>query len=172
MKLKLFTGLALAALGALFAVPAAAYTLGPGSGASTSASSVAGGQSFTFTATFTDATGAPISGVGVTFSQQSGPSGCTATFSPATSTTNASGQASTTVTLPAGCPGSFVLAATLNGGGTVTATVTEVAPGFPNTSASRDAIPMWAIGSILAGGLLVLVAVFGLTGPRREAFAR
>src|SRR5438445_478993 len=133
----------------LFASSALAYTVGSGSSVS-APTSVAGGTPFTFTVTFLQPNGTPIDATPVTFSQTSGPSAsaptvrlfstaatlavATATFNPTTSVTNSSGVASTTVTLPAGFPGQYVLAATLAGGGTLTATVTE-AGGFPNTTA-------------------------------------
>ena len=80
---------------------------------------------------------------------------CQATFNPVTTTTDSSGRAASTVTLPSGCPGQYVLAATLTGGGSVTFTVVEVG-GFPNTTADPAlGVPSW----LLVAGALVLCAM-------------
>ena len=125
--------------------------------------SAGAGGTVTFTATFKDANGGAVAGASVTFSQQSGPAGCSVTFSPTSGTTDANGQVSTTVTLPAGCSGNFVLAAA-TAGATVTATVGETG-GFPATSADPPAsgspLPVLALALGLAlmtlgGAALVL----------------
>jgi hypothetical protein len=104
--------------------------------------------------------GTPVpAGVTVTFSTASGPA--RATFSPLSTTTNSAGQASTTVTLPAGFPGQYVLAATLAGGGSVTLTVVE-AGGFPNTVADLVRHPVAPLWPVAAGfGAILLFAGLG-----------
>jgi hypothetical protein len=166
MKFKFLIGSVIAAVAALMAVPALAYTLGSGSGGTVSSSQVQGGTQFIFTGTFTNSNGAPITFTSVTFSLQNAPAGCTATFSPVTGQTNSLGQATTTVTLSANCPGTYVLAATIAGGGTVTATVTEVAPGFPNTAAAPATTPIWALIALAIGLLLVVGSGFGMANRR------
>ena len=165
MKFKVLLGLAAAALGLLVtSAPALAYNVGPGTTATTSVSSVAGGTAFTATFTFIDTTGAPIAGVVVNFSA-TGPCAGT-TFSPASATTNASGVVTTTVTLPANCPGAFTLTGTLTSGqGSASVTVTETG-GFPITSAVPQAVPIWAILALLAGALLVIGGGFGFVRSR------
>ncbi len=117
-------------------------------------------MSSSLTATFKGGTGCAQPDVAqtVNFTQQSGPAGCTATISPTSATTNSSGVATTTVTLPAKCPGSFVLAASEVNGVTVTVTLVE-SGGFPNSTTDPPApsptMPVWLI---LAG---VLAAVTG-----------
>jgi len=153
----------LVAMSSIAAAPALAYTVGTGS-FGTAPSSVASGQPFTFTATFKQPNGAPFpAGVAVTFTQVSGPSGCAASFNPLNTVTDANGIASTTVVLPTGCPGAYVLGATAAGGGSVTVTVVETG-GFPNTSgepAVLHATPWWMIGGV-AGGVLGLGALLAL----------
>ncbi len=161
----------------LAAAPALAYTVGSGSFGS-APGSVAAGQPFTFTATFKQPNGAPFpAGVPVTFTQVSGPSGCVASFNPVNTLTDANGTASTTVVLPTGCPGAFVLAATAEGSGSVTVTVVETG-GFPNTSgepAARHSTPWWVIGGVAGGaaGLAALLALLlraaGPSAMRRSA---
>src|SRR2546430_9988051 len=114
--------------------PAFAYTVGGGSTGGGPASAP-GATPFTFSAKFLDSNGNPIVGTMVTFSMSAGPAGtgCQPTFNPPTAVTDATGTAATTVTLPSGCPGQFVLQAALAGGGTVTLSVVETG-GFPNTS--------------------------------------
>jgi hypothetical protein len=147
------------------AMPALAYDVGPGSSGSAPGSAPPG-QPFPFTVNFKQPNGSAFpAGVPVTFSLGSGPAGCTVTFNPPSTVTDASGSATTSVTLPAGCcPGTFVIVATAEGGGTVTSTVSETGcAGFPNTSASlpsHPGIPFWTI-AVGAGLLLVLVVGSG-----------
>jgi hypothetical protein len=105
--------------------------------------SVAAGQPFTLEARFVRGSGALLqAGVAVIFSQTSAPaSPCAARFDPQFTVTDATGAASARVTLPAGCPGAFVLAATAAGGGSVTARLTETGGGFPDTTAAPTASP-------------------------------
>jgi hypothetical protein len=178
--LKVLVVLTLAGGGATVAVPSAlAYTVGSGCTGNAPAT-VAGGQPFTFSVTCKQSNGQPIpAGTKITFSQTSGPTAavrhadadmqlvayvqpqvnaattCVASFNPVTASADASGSASTTVTLPPGCPGSYVLTATAATGGSVSVTVTEVGgasgSGFPNTAANQP-------GSAGTSGWLVLVA--------------
>jgi hypothetical protein len=174
-------------VGALVLWPAGAlaYTVGPASTASGPAA-VAGGVPFTFTAHFVqpDATPEPP-GLTVTFSELSGPgtaalpattltiagrrqvitlaaATCQASFNLVTTVDDATGTATSLVTLPLGCPGQFVLAATLSGPGVtgsnvITLTVVETG-GFPNTTADRPgAMPWWLIGCLVALALAMLV---------------
>ncbi len=136
------------------------------SGSSASASPTAGdpNQPVDFTATFRTCDGSGINGAAVTFSQQSGPPGCAATFSPVRATTDANGQARTTVMLPPGCPCEYTLAAT-SSGITVTTTVRENGC-LPFTAAARPGASVAAphgpglpplsvvIGGFLAAALL------------------
>lgn len=166
MTLKLFAGLA-AFVAALWSIPALAYTLGPGSGASVSSSTATASQGVVFTATFTDASGAPITNTMVKFWQQSGPPGCTVYFHNRSSApTDSAGQARVFVVFWPNCEGLYVIAATINGGGTVTASVTEVG-GFPNTSAPRPSPPAWALTAIALGATLSLFALLGLVRAPR-----
>jgi hypothetical protein len=180
---------------ALSSLTALAYTLGSGSGGSAPAT-VAPGSSFPFAAKFIQSNGQPFpAGVAVTFSQSSGPSAavqtrrdgvvlmahvqgkvlhavCMATFNPVTANTDATGSASTSVTLPSGCAGTFVLAATASDGSTITTSVTAggsagAAPrGLPNTSADPPAPAPWLP---IAGGLLVLALIGSGTWLRMRA---
>jgi hypothetical protein len=211
---KLLACVGVAGIPLLFASPTLAYTVGSGSSGAAPAV-VGGGVSFTFLATFLQASaaaptavalsqpsgtrvadslslrssrpnapraasaavpavllaGTPVpAGVTVTFSTASGPGH--ATFSPLTTTTNSSGQASTTVTLPAGYPGQYVLEATLAGGGSVTLTIVE-AGGFPNTVADLVRHPVAPLWPVVAGsGAILLVAVLGFTLLRRRQTRR
>ncbi len=176
LRWSLCVGIAMMALiqpGAVFA-----YNVGSGS-SGTGPTGVAAGTPFTFVATFLQPDGTPVpAGVGVTFSQQNGPgtaalparqlringqwqgvalaaSTCQATFNPVTTVTDSSGRAATTVTLPSGCPGQYVLAATLAGGGTITFTVVETG-GFPNTTADPARGLSWRV---VAGSVLLLIAL-------------
>jgi hypothetical protein len=128
-----------------------------------------GGQTITDTATFKDSNGQGVAGASVTFSQQSGPSGCQVVFNPATAVTDANGQATSQVTLPANCAGQYVLAAS-TGGTTVTTTVRETG-GFPNTTAEApvggsSGFPV-AIAAMLAGLCLMVAGVGGTLLRRR-----
>ncbi len=142
----------------LIAVPALAYVdTSPGSGMSTSTSTVQPGQAFSATATFTDLP----QGTSVSFS--SGTSTCTnVSFNPTSATLNASHSATTSVTIPSSCAGqSVALVATGPQGQTVSAAV-SVAGGFPNTAAAPQSLPFgWIVFAI---GLLLLVAgTFGFS---------
>ena len=168
---KIITSIAasLVAIGALTigaTIPAFAYVSQGTSGATTSPTSGGPGSTSTFTATFKDANGAGVAGASVTFSQQSGPAGCQVTFSSTTGTTDANGVASTTVTLPTGCAGSFVLAAATQGV-TVTTTLTETG-GFPATSAEMPSTgtPAWALALAFLGVALIAVSSLGLIRHR------
>jgi hypothetical protein len=146
-----------AALGALSAAPALAYVA-----QGTSTCSI---QGTTLICTFKDANGVAVVGATVTFSQQSGPANCTATFNPTTATTDANGAASTTFSLP--CPGSYVLAASTQG---VAVTATATSPGFPRTTADppvSPGVPPWAIEALIAGVALTLVGAGALAVRRR-----
>jgi hypothetical protein len=137
--------------GALPAVPMSADTRVVESLPAAS-SSVAALPSRPFTAT-------PIVGQGVTFSS-SGPG--KATFNPPSGTTNSAGQVSTTVTLPPGVPGQYVLTATLASGGTVSVTVVE-SGGFPNTAADlvHQSAGSQARVAVEAVALLLVLAALG-----------
>jgi len=166
-KLLLASGASLMALASVFPALAASPTSGNSNG-SVGATSVAPGGSTTFTATFKDNNGSGVAGASVTFSQQSGPNGCTATFSPSSGTTNSSGTVTTTVTLPAGCSGSYVLAASTQGA-TVTSTVAE-SGGFPATSTEgpSSGTPVWAFAGLALGFVLIVASGLGLTRIRRS----
>jgi len=144
-----------AGMGAISAAPAYASQ-------GTSSCTVAGS---TLTCTFKDASGGAVAGATVTFTQVSGPSGCTATFNPTTAVTDANGSASTTFTLP--CPGSYVLGASTQGV-TVSATATS-GKTFPGTSADppvSGGLP-WTLGALIAGLALILAGAVGLVARRR-----
>jgi hypothetical protein len=171
--------------GLAFAQPGAAFAYSVGSGSTaTGPTGIAANTPFTFLATFVQPDGTPVpAGQTVTFSQQSGPgtaavppsllridgqwqrivlaqSTCQAAFNPAATTTDSGGRAATTVTLPGGCPGLFVLAATLSGGGTVTFTVVETG-GFPNTTTDPSQSQSWWL--LVAGAVaLCAIAVLGV----------
>jgi hypothetical protein len=162
---RLFAGLAL--LGALCclgtfvtAAPALAYQ-GCNSAATSTANPGAAdaGQPIDFTATFRDCNNSGIGNTTVAFSQGAGPAGCTATFSPQTTRTDAGGTAHTTVTLPAGCPCQYTLAAT-GAGVTVTSIVRE--NGCLPFTAAAAAGRARAAGGSLTGPGLALVAIGGL----------
>ncbi|MHB8509156.1 MAG: hypothetical protein ACYDGR_11000 [Candidatus Dormibacteria bacterium] len=135
---------------------------------SVSSTSGGPGSQVTFTATFDDQNGNGVLGASVTFSQQSGPSGCTVTFSPSSGVTDSTGKVSTNATLPANCPGSYVLAAS-TAGATVTATVRETG-GFPNTTTEAPASNGFQPGfALLAfGGMLVIVGGAATVVRRRS----
>jgi hypothetical protein len=158
----------------------------------------AGGQAFGFHAHFhknsstQDCKSNPDSNDDTTFSEDSGPSAlaghgaplaaigsgglvaatrCQATFSPATARTDALGNVNTTVTLPAGCPGSYVLAATTASGLRVTVTVRETG-GFPLTSTDGASSTRAGFPSVPALGLMAgcsaLLLLAGLMFSRRR----
>jgi hypothetical protein len=86
---------------------------------------------------------------------------CLASFNPATTNTDATGSASTSVTLPPACPGAYVLTAIASDGSTLSSTVNEPAAkagagGLPNTSAPRPVPAPWPV---IAGAALVLALV-------------
>ena len=173
--------LTLAGGGSAVVIPSA-FAYGVGNSCTGSAPfQVAGGQPFTFSVPCRLSNGQPVpAGTQITFSQSSGPTAsvrhtsndlqlgaavqpapnaattCLASFNPVVASTNSSGTASTTVTLPTGCPGSYVLTATASTGGSTTVTVVEVG-GFPNTSANAATprgVTAWlaiAVGAALLG---------------------
>lgn len=158
---------AIATLGAtMFAVAAmAAVNVAPALAYAAQGTSAAGVLGSTFTATFKDPNGGAVSGASVTFSQQSGPANCQATFSPATGTTDANGSASTTISLP--CNGCYVLGATT---GTVTVTATTCKNAFPATSAeapNSQGPPVW-VWAALAGGIALIAIGTGAVAVRRR----
>ncbi len=163
----------------LVAVPVLAYTdTSPGSGASTSSSTVQPGVPFTFTATFTDlpqGTNVTFSGASAALPQveavvtEAEAATCTGiVFNPPSAALDASHSASTQVTIPSSCAGqNVVLTATGPQGQTVSATVT-VAGGFPNTAGAPQSLPFgWVV---IAIGLLLLVGgTFGLSRGARKS---
>jgi hypothetical protein len=151
---------------AMLVLATEALAYGPVQGNSTfscTPSSAAPGSTVTCVATFRDQFNMPVTpAILVRFSQVSGPAGCTVTFSSATATTDANGQVSVNVTLPANCPGQFVLAAS-GGGVTVTTTVTATG-GFPQTAAAVpqvDGSGSWGTLFIALGVLLVAAGYLG-----------
>jgi hypothetical protein len=126
------------------------------------------GGNVTLNCQFNDPSGQGVAGVSVSFSQQSGPGNCSATFNPTTAVTDSSGRVSTTVTLPPNCPGSYVLAATTSRI-TVTATVVE-GGGFPLTTADIPASPAsnpWVPAALLGGIILMVLGTGALVLRRR-----
>ena len=191
ISIKLSLGVAAALASLLVAVPALAYSPGPGS-FGVAPATVAGGAAFTFSAHFVLASGAPFpAGVSVTFSEASGPAGCQATFSPVVTTTDSAGIASSTDVLPVGCAGVFVLLATSADPGSVSVTVTEVSaaapagaapsqaqagPGaFPNTTSLPPGTtgPSW-LGSAIGfgGGATLLIVALALMVWRQRRSRR
>jgi hypothetical protein len=70
------------------------------------------------------------------------------------------------VTLPVGCPGQYVLAATLAGGGSVTLSVVETG-GFPNTTANPSgALPWWLVA--VAAAIFLAVVLEGIRRRRTK----
>jgi hypothetical protein len=162
-KLVLGSGMALAAV-AMAVVPALAYTGTPGTSASTSPTTVAAGGTVTFSAHFLGG-----AGQAVTFSESGDGAGCTATFSPASGTTDASGNVTTTKTFGTGCSGVFTLTA-VSGVQNVSTTVTVTA--FPAASSLPLGVPApfaW-LAVLLVGLALVGSALFGF-GRRRQSSA-
>jgi hypothetical protein len=162
-------GASLMALSALFtAVPALAYQAAQGnSTASVSSTTVGPGGTITFTANFKDANGNAVAGATVVFSQQSGPAGCTVTFTPTSAVTNSLGTVSTSVKFPVNCPGSYTLAASTQGV-VVTAAVTETG-GFPNTVGAGPEAPE---KGELPTGLLIGIVGVALVGAGGFFFLR
>ena len=162
-KLIVSSGLALAAV-AMAVVPALAYLGTPGTTASVSPTTVAAGGTVTFTAHFLGG-----AGQAVTFSSTGGGAGCTETFSPATGTTDASGNVTTTITIGNTCGG--VLSETaVAGAQNVSTSLTVTA--FPAASTLPLGVPApfaW-MAVLLVGLALVGMAVFGF-GRRTSATA-
>jgi hypothetical protein len=157
--------LAAVVVAVLAATPTAAANIVGGASSLAMPASAAAGQPFTATARFVQPGGSPFPlAVAVIFSEDASPAGsCAATFDPQFASTDATGSASTQVTLSAGCPGNFVLLATAAGAGSVTTTITETG-GFPNTSADPPGGPAWpwapapaVIGVLLGAAALVLL---------------
>ncbi len=151
--------------------PASAYVV-PNTCSVNAPSTGGGGQAFTLTDTCVQPNGNPVpAGTPVTFSQASGPTAsttCQASFNPVTANADGGGSASTTVTLPPGCPGQYVLLVSAAGFGSGSVTVTETGDGFPNTSGDRGghSWSSWWL-ALLAGPVLL-----GLGLWRRAAFMR
>jgi hypothetical protein len=153
-NLILGSGLALAAV-AMAIVPALAYTGTLGTSASVSPTTVAAGGSVTFSAHFLGG-----AGQAVTFSESGDGAGCTATFSSASGTTDASGNVTTTKTFGTGCSGVITLTA-VSGAQNVSTTVTVTA--FPAASSLPLGVPApfaW-LAVLLVGLALVGTALFG-----------
>ncbi|MGI8608086.1 MAG: Ig-like domain-containing protein [Candidatus Dormibacteria bacterium] len=142
------------------------------SSASATPSSADPNQPVDFTITLRDCNGNGIGGAQVTFSQAAGPAGCTATFTPTHATTDANGQATTVVTLPAGCPCQYTLSAT-GAGITLTTTVREngclpfTSAGSPRTGISSTPPAQVLPWAVLAAGLALLVAAAFSLARRR-----
>ncbi len=152
----------------MVSIPALAYTdTSPGSGASSSSSTVQPGGTVTITATFTDLP----QGTTITWSfavaaveqteafvTDAEAATCTVTFNPGTSTLDANHSASTQATFSSGCAGmNVVITATGPQGQTVSTTV-AVAGGFPNTSTGPFPVG-WIV--MAPGALLILVGIVG-----------
>ena len=153
-KLVLGSGLALVAV-AMAIAPALAYVGTPGTTCATSSTTVAAGGSVTFTSHF------PVgAGQTVTYSATGGGAGTTVTFSPASGTTDASGNVTTTVKFGARCSGAISLRAA-SGAQNVSTTVTVTA--FPAASSLPLGVPApfaW-VAVLLVGLALVGAALFG-----------
>jgi hypothetical protein len=153
-RLVLGFGLALMAI-AMAVAPALAYVGTPGASCATSSTTVVAGGSLTFTAHF-------LGGADqvVTFSASGGGPGTVVTFNPASATTDASGNVSTTVTFGTGSSGTVTLTATTgaqncSAGGAVSA--------FPAASSLPFGVPAplaW-IAVLLAGAGLVGASLLG-----------
>jgi hypothetical protein len=161
--------LAVSGMVVMTSAPAMAYEVQASSNCTPSpGSTTIQGGAVTLVCQFLDANAQGVAGLSVTFSQQSGPANCTATFNPTTAVTDSSGKVSTTVTLPPNCPGSFVLAATTSRI-TVTATVVQ-GGGFPRTAADVPASPAsnpWVPAALLGGMLLMALGTGALVLRRR-----
>lgn len=163
----------------MVSIPALAYVdTSPGSGASSSSSTVQPGGSVTIKATFTDLP----DGTTITWSYAVGSvpqteafvtdaeaATCTVTFNPGTSTLAGSPpSASTVATFSTGCAGmNVVITATGPQGQTVSTTV-AVAGGFPNTSTSPMPIG-WIVMAL--GVALILAGIAGVAWRRQTATA-
>lgn len=158
--------LAVSAIAMSAATPAFAYFSQGNSSARVSAASAGPGGKVTFSGAFKDQNGQGMVGAPVTFWQQSGPSNCQVTFNP---TTDANGSFTTAVTLPANCPGAYMLAASTQGA-TVTASVSETG-GFPATTADAPGTPpvrpSWPIPVLVAGLALIALGAGGWVHRRR-----
>jgi len=102
----------------------------------------------------------------VTFSAAGGGAGCVVTFSPASGTTDANGNVTTTATFGASCSGTITLSA-VSGAQNVSTTATVSA--FPAASSLPFGVPVpfaW-MAVLLAGVALVGAALIG--GRRRQA---
>ncbi len=128
--------------------------------ATVSSPTVGPGGTVTFTVTIKDCNGGAVVGTTVVFTS-TGPGTCKATFNPPTAVTDANGQATTTVTFPANCPGQFTLAGTTQGI-TVTAPVRETG-GFPLTTGNpaADRQSGFPLSPALIAGLGLLLAMVG-----------
>jgi hypothetical protein len=180
-KLSLGSGLALTAF-SLGVLPALAYTGTPGTSASTSSSSVSGGSSVTLTAHFNGGAGQTVN-----FTSTGGTQGavrsnsvfamatalaagpCTPSFSPNPGTTDASGNVSTTVSIPSTCSGTLTLTAT-SGAQAVSTTLTVNGLPAASTNSPLNYPLLWIAVFILGLGL-VAASVFGL-GRRQPVPAR
>ena len=162
----------------MVAVPALAYTdTSPGSGASSSSSTVQPGGTVTITATFTDlAQGTTITWSYATaaveqteaFVTDAEAATCTVTFNPGTSTLDANHQASTQATFSSGCAGlNVVVTATGPQGQTVSTTI-AVAGGFPNTSTAPVPVGWIVMGF---GAILILIGILGVAWRRQRSTA-
>jgi hypothetical protein len=148
----------------LSAAPAYAYQACQSeSSASAGSSTVNGNQTDTGQATFKDCQGNAVAGAQVSFVTSKGPGSCQATFTPPSGVTDQNGQVSFTFTLPANCPGQYVLGAGVQGV-FVFFSVRE-AGGFPNTGADPGA------GGPGSGfGWLLVVAGLALLGGGLASF--
>jgi hypothetical protein len=120
------------------------------------------GGSVTFTATFRDCNGNGLAGIKVVFAAINDP--CSPTFRPTETTTDANGNATTTVFFTAQCTCVHTLSAT-GAGITVTADV-RISACLPFTGGSSSVAaaepPRWVAWIAVVGGL-VLVSGAGLT---------
>jgi hypothetical protein len=159
---KLVLSLALAIIAVAIAIlPGLAYSGTPGTSASCVPTTQTAGGTVTCSVHF-----AGGAGQGVTFSASGGGAGCVVTFSPASGTTDANGNVTTTATLGASCSGTVTLSA-VSGAQNVSTTATVSA--FPAASSLPFGVPVpfaW-MAVLLAGVALVGAALIG--GRRRHA---
>jgi hypothetical protein len=148
-KFLLSAGLAFVAV-ALAIVPALAYVGTPGTTASCVPTTQSAGGTVTCSAHFLGG-----AGQGVTFSATGGGPGCVVMFSPASATTDASGNVATTVTFGANCSGTVTLSA-VAGAQNVSTTATITA--FPAASSLPFGVPA------PFGWVVVLMVGIGLVG--------